>query len=105
MKEVTQDKNGDFIYTEVADEMIELIPTDWHNSNKNIRVVLNLECLRSLNIKKEFNEPINQLYTYFKNNDLQKVEFNDSLYIYLDELYPEHRVLIEQNGGVIETKV
>ena len=104
MKKVTQDKSGKFIYTEVVDETIELIPTDWHNPNKHIRAILNLECLRLLNIKKEFNEPINQLYNYFKINDLQKVEFNNSLYIYLDELYPEHRVLIEKNGGVVEIK-
>lgn len=79
----------------------EISHTEWHKS-KQFRIILNLECLRILNLKKEFNDDINQLYAYFKSTELEKIEVNDSLIIYVDEIYPKHRMLIEQNLGIIE---
>ena len=102
----SQDSKGNPIMVEMTPEELAAMQqpvSDWHKA-KQFRIILNLECLRILNLKKEFNDEVNQLYTYFKSTELDKVEVNDSLFIYVDQIYHEHRALIEQNGGVIESK-
>lgn len=110
MKKLIQDKKGNPITIDLtADEIAQLqadyiINRNWHYKAKPIRIILNFDSLRAMNTKKEFNESINQLHKYFKSSNLQRVEVGDDLFVYLDELHPEHRAVIEKNGGKIETK-
>lgn len=92
----------DMTIEDIAKQQTDYLST-WHNPSKPIRVILSLDCLRLLNVKKEFIEAINQVYTYFKSTELEKHEVGDDLYIYLSEIYPEHKALLEANGANIET--
>ena len=81
----------------------EISHTEWHR-NKQYRVILNEDCLRTLNLKKEFNDLIAQLYAHFKSTKLEKVEVNDSLIIYVDSFQDDHDKLLQQNGAIIESR-
>lgn len=80
----------------------EIGHTEWHHPDKQCRIILSIESLKTINIKKEFNIGYSQLYDYFKSTDLAKVEVNDTLMLYVDEVFEAHRMLIEAVGGIIE---
>lgn len=104
-----QNSKGDPIMIEMtADEIAQqqadyIANRNWHNTGKPIRVILSFECLRTLNVKKEFDESIYSIYEYFKSTDIERYEGSNDLYIYLSEIYPVHQALLEANGANIET--
>ena len=103
-----QDSKGNPIMVEMTPEEIaqqqadSIASRNWHNNSKPIRVILSFECLKTLNVKKEFNESIYNIYEYFKSTAIEKYEVSNDLYIYLSEIYPEHQELLESNGAIVE---
>lgn len=105
MKQATQDKNGNPIVIEVPD--IEPEPVIWHETSKQIQLIISNELKQDWLMKNAENDILGNypeiagLLNYVKNLVAPKYQDNINLYIYLDEIYPEHRGFLEQGGVII----
>lgn len=107
MKKIIQDENGNFITIDVQDEVVDVL---WHELSKPIQLVIPEEVRKELIIK--HNEDliigsypaVTSILDYVKTLVAHKVMVNGSLYIYLDEIYNEHKQLLEACGVEINYK-
>lgn len=82
----------------------------WHNADKTIQVIIPEKVKRDLLILKQEhdilgNHPdVSMLLEYVKNISALSVNENGNLYIYLSEIFPEHKAFLESFGIQINTK-
>ena len=82
----------------------------WHYEECPIRVTFSDEIKLMWLDKYKENEllgtypEISALLDYVKLMSSKRVVVNGETHIYLEEIYPEHKAIIESNGAIIETK-
>lgn len=85
--------------------------SNWHDDNKLIRVIISDTVLNdwfNISTKDQIMARVSEvsvLLEYYKLNTMEVVEENKLNYIYLNELFPEHKLLLEKHGAVVEDKV
>lgn len=83
---------------------------EWHYPECPIRVTFTDEVKLMWLDKYKENEllgtypEITAILKYMKGLNKKSVTHNGDIHIYLEEIYPEHRAIIEGNGGQIEKK-
>lgn len=86
------------------------VPTNWHDSTKNLRVIISDSVLNSwisIAAKDELmnrQTEVTMLLAYYKANSLTVIEESNLNYLYLDEIFPEHEAILKNNGGIIESR-
>lgn len=111
-----QDENGNPAFKEVEVEE-PVVEQNWHISDRTIRVVLDDETWKSWLSRVDEDGKLLQLtgktvlsdltgvVEYVKDIDNNCIVLeNGILYVYLNELYPAHELIIKKYGGIIETK-
>jgi len=101
----------------INDKMVELEvedlapePYDWHVSERNIRLVLTDEVKTRLLTLRQEQELLGtqpeaaMIVEYVRTISAPTATDGTTTYIYLEELYPEHQVLLEKYGVGVETK-
>lgn len=114
MKKAIQDKDGKPIVVDMTEqEELELFAFNrpvWHNSDKVIQVIIPEKVKRDLLILNSEHEilgnhpDVAMLLDYVKNISTLSVNEAGSLYIYLSELFPQHKAFLESFGIQINVK-
>lgn len=108
MRKAITTKNG-LSYIDV-DDVIPSINITWHYPECPIRVTFSDDIKLMWLDKYKENEllgtypEISALLDYVKLMSSKRVAVNGETHIYLEEIYDEHKAIIESNGGVIEYK-
>lgn len=82
----------------------------WHYPELPIRVEISNETKSQWLLKKSEHDILGNypeiagLLEYVKSMSSTTIVSNGALHVYLKEIFPEHRYIIESNGGIIETK-
>ena len=110
---ISYQKDGKPAYREATPEELASMqpePLTWHYSECPIRITIPDE-VRKEWLKKNQEDDILGIYPdisailkYMKGLGKKRVILNGAIHIYLEEIYPEHRAVIEANGGLIENK-
>lgn len=85
-------------------------PIDWHYAECPIRITFSDETKTDWLNKYKENEVLGTypliatLLEYVKQMSTKRIAVNGETHIYLEEIYPEHREIIEANGAIVETK-
>lgn len=80
----------------------------WDNENRDIRVIVSDDTLKKwMDIASKDTlmgrvTEVTQLLEYYKMNRINVVERDGVNYLYLEEIYPEHQYILENNGGIID---
>ena len=114
MKKAMQGDNGELIYVDLTEqEEAEYSAKNtpiWHKEDKPIQVIISESIKRDLlMLKSEHdilgNHPdVAMLLDYVKNISALSVNEDGNLYIYLSDLFPQHKAFLESFGIQINTK-
>lgn len=80
----------------------------WDNESRDIRVIVSDDTLKKwMDIASKDTlmgraTEVTQLLEYHKMNRINVVERDGVNYLYLEEIYPEHQYILENNGGIID---
>lgn len=80
----------------------------WDNESRDIRVIVSDDTLKKwMDIASKDTlmgrvTEVTQLLEYYKMNRINVVERDGVNYLYLEEIYPEHQYILENNGGIID---
>ena len=109
-----QDKLGKPASREATPEELAAMQTTepiiWHYPELPIRVEISYEVKSTWLLKKSEHDILGNypeiagLLEYVKSMSSTTIVSNGALHVYLSEIYPQHRYIIELNGAVIETK-
>lgn len=108
-----QDEKGKPSYREATpEELAAMQPQaiEWHYPECPIRIIFSDKTKENWLNKYKENEILGTypevagLLEYVKQMSTKKVTLNGETHIYLEEIYPEHRAIIEANGAIIEPK-
>ena len=109
----TQDSKGKPTYREATEEELAAMqpqPLTWHYAECPLRITFSDEVKATWLRKHQEddildNHPsIRAILKYMKSLGNKRVTENAETHIYLEEIYPEHRAIIEAEGAIIETK-
>lgn len=91
-----QDENGNPAYREATQEELDalnVVQSDWLHDYP-IRIVA----------PKELALQYPEIYVWFQLNGLPVEPNGDSVYLYCNEILPEHKEIVERYGAIIEYK-
>lgn len=98
------------VFTESDTTPEPSIPINWHDGTKNLRVVISDAVLNSWISIASKDELMNRqtevtmLLAYYKAHSLAVIEESGLNYLYLDEIFSEHEAILQNNGGIIESR-
>lgn len=94
----------------IVDYALQTEPMIWHYDECPIRITIS-DDVKQIWLRKyqeddilDNNPEINGIFQYMKSLRKKRIAENGQTHIYLEEIYPEHRAIIESNGAIIETK-
>ena len=108
-----QDKHGNAKFREATTEELAAIAPQsmtWHYTECPLRITFSDETKHTWLAKYQENEllgtypDISALLDYVKGMTDRRVAFNGETHIYLEEIYADHKAIVEKYGGVIEYK-
>lgn len=109
-----QDKSGKPAYREATFEELADIQTTqpivWHYPELPIRVEISNELKAQWLLKKSEHDILGDypeiagLLDYVKSMSSTTIVSNGALHVYLSEIYPQHKAIIENNGAIVEYK-
>ena len=106
-------KSGKPAFREATEEELAKMqphPIEWHYAECPLRITFSDEVKATWLRKHQEdnildNHPnIRAILKYMKSLGNKRVAENGETHIYLEEIYPEHRAIIEAEGAIIETK-
>lgn len=113
-KKAVTDKKGVLIYIDMTpQEEMEYLANNnpiWHDENRHIQVIISEYIKRELLVLNQEhdilgNHPdVAMLLAYVKTISASSVNEDGNLYIYLNEIYPEHKAFLESFGIQINHK-